>query len=75
MVHTSLARSGYFSSVRGRSGMMRASFILQLAILVTLLYILSLNLHYCYSQQVFNETMLKQFAADEARLAACGCGG
>ena len=37
---------------------MRASFILQLAILVTLLYILSLNLHYCYSQQVFNETML-----------------
>jgi hypothetical protein len=55
--------------------MMRTSFVLQTAILLTLLGILGLNLDYWNSQREFNAITLKRFAADEARLAACGCGG
>jgi hypothetical protein len=33
-----------------------------------------MNLDYWHTQREFNDTTLKRFAADEARLVACGCG-
>lgn len=54
--------------------MMRTGVLLQLAILLTLLAGLTLNVEYWRSQRAFNESTLKRLQADEAILAACGCG-
>ena len=56
------------------SGMMRrASLVLQVVILLTLLAGFSLNLQYWRARRAFNQSTLARLSADEARLSACGC--
>jgi hypothetical protein len=54
--------------------MLRSNLVLQVAILLTLLAGIGLNLAYWRTQRAFNESTLERLHADEAILGACGCG-